>query len=69
MPKGGQPGNDNANKGQAWTDAIRRALARRSDTVEGGLNDLPDTFLDAVATGDSWAMKELRDRLYPQAYP
>ena len=60
---GGQPGNNNAAKGKMWTDAIKRALARRSDTVEGGLNDLADTFIEAVANGDAWAMRELGDRL------
>lgn len=63
MPAGAPLGNNNAAKGKIWTDAIKRALARRSDTVEGGLNDLADTFIEAVANGDAWAMRELGDRL------
>lgn len=63
MPVGAPLGNNNAAKGKLWTDAIKRALARRSDTVEGGLNDLADTFIEAVANGDAWAMRELGDRL------
>ena len=64
MAKVGAPlGNTNGSKGRPWTDAIKRALARRSDSVEGGLNDLADTFIEAVASGDAWAMKELGDRL------
>ena len=63
MSVGAPLGNNNAAKGKLWTDAIKRALARRSDTVEGGLNDLADTFIEAVANGDAWAMKELGDRL------
>ena len=63
MPAGAPLGNDNAAKGKIWTDAIKRALARRGENIEGGLNNLADTFLEAVANGDSWAMKELGDRL------
>ena len=63
MSVGAPLGNNNAAKGKLWTDAIKRALARRSDTVEGGLNYLADTFIEAVANGDAWAMKELGDRL------
>ena len=64
MAKVGAPlGNNNGSKGRPWTDAIKRALARRSDTVEGGLNDLADTFIEAVANGDAWAIKELGDRM------
>lgn len=64
MAKVGAPkGNTNALKGRPWTDAIKRALARRSNSVEGGLNDLADKFIEAVANGDAWAIKELGDRM------
>ena len=64
--RGGQPGNNNNAKGKDWTDAIRRALARRKDsggTVEGGLNALADQFLQAVADGGIAEFKEMGDRI------
>lgn len=62
--KGGAPlGNKNAANAKIWTQAIKRALARRGGNIEGGLNDIADQFIEAVAQGDAWAIKELGDRL------
>ncbi len=58
----GNPGGK-GKSGKIWTDAIKRAIARRGENIEGGLNELADTFLNAVASGDAWALKELGDRL------
>jgi len=58
-------GNTNNTKGKMWTDAIKRAIARRAKdhTIDGGLNELADEFLEAVSKGDAWAFKELGDRV------
>lgn len=65
--RGAPIGNKNASKNRDWSDAIRRALARRSGSVEGGLNALADQFLEAVAQGDLAAFKELGDRVEGKA--
>lgn len=64
MERGAQPGNSNATKGRPWADAIRRALARREQTGNGGdLNALADRLIDACLEGELPALKELGDRL------
>ena len=62
--RGGQEGNDNATKGKRWADAIDRALSLRSKT-DGykDLVDLAEVMLKAAENGESWAIKELGDRL------
>ena len=62
----GRKGNKNATKNRPWSDAIRRAAARR----KGGLNRLADQFIEKVAEGDTAAVKEFGDRFegkIPQA--
>ena len=63
--KGGAPeGNKNARNPKVWQQAIKRALARRANsTVDDGLNELADQFVEAAASGEAWALKELGDRL------
>ena len=48
---GGQPGNDNAKRSKIWTDAIKRAIARRYGNLPDGLDKLADDFIKAVAEG------------------
>lgn len=57
-------GNQNAKKARIWTDAIRRAVARRAGgDLSRGLDNLADEFVEAVAKGDLAAFKEFGDRL------
>lgn len=61
---GGQPGNDNSARGKRWRDAILRALARRSGSVERGLDAAADKLaLLAIEDGDKWAIEEIGDRV------
>ena len=59
---GAPKGNKNAVKNREWSDAIRRAVARRSKGKNGGLNRLADKLLDKVEEGDMTAIKEFGDR-------
>lgn len=68
--KGGQPGNKNARRGTDWRDAIRHALAEAGRDIEGdeaaykkGLQKVAKKFIEAAEEGESWAMKELGDRV------
>ena len=65
MPAGAPIGNENAKRRRVWADAIRRALARHAEGqgVEAGLDKLADRLVDAAASGDPWALKEIGDRL------
>lgn len=64
LNQGGAPvGNQNAAKAKIWTDAIKRALARRAEDQGRDLNRLADTLLDKCLEGDLAALKELGDRL------
>lgn len=61
---GGQPGNQNAAKARIWTEAIKRAIARKYDgDLKHGLDKLADDFVNSVASGDLSTFKELGDRL------
>lgn len=62
---GGAPiGNKNASKGRPWTDAIQRALTKRSklDQKEA-LDELAMKLIDLGLAGDLDALKELGNRL------
>lgn len=53
-------------KGRIWTDAIRRALDRRTKNRTDKIAEidaLAEKLLDAVASGDLPAIKEFGDRL------
>ena len=69
--KAGAPfGNKNGAGKREWSDAIRRAVARRGKGKEGGLNKLADKLLDKVEEGDMAAIREFGDRFegkVPQA--
>ena len=56
-------GNQNATKAKPWSDAIRRALARREAGDGRDLNALADVLVDKALDGDLPALKELGDRL------
>lgn len=67
MSNAGAPkGNKNAVKSKPWTDAIRRAIARR-DAKEGcdgaTLNKLADQLLEDCLNRDKFALDELTNRL------
>lgn len=63
MESGGQPGNQNAAKTKLWESALKRALARSSKTVDGGLNKLADNVINSAMNGEQWAIKEIAERI------
>lgn len=61
---GGQPGNQNASRAKKWREAILRALARKSGSVEQGLDAAADKLATlAIDDGDKWALEEIGNRL------
>jgi len=61
---GGQPGNQNAAKGKRWSNAIDKALEKRSKSdAQAALVVLAEKLLEAADNGDAWALKELGDRV------
>lgn len=65
MSKVGAPtGNQNARKAKLWTQAIERALAKRSKAdMNAALDLLAENFLKECDKGNLVALKELGDRL------
>lgn len=64
MESGAQPGNDNAAKGAEWKQAIKRALAHKSNSnYRAGLDLVATEFIAAACAGDQWAVKEIGDRM------
>ena len=65
--KGGAPeGNKNAAGGVQWRNAIKTALAKRSKSksdAQKALVELAEKMLVAADNGESWAIKELGDRI------
>lgn len=60
MESGAQPGNENAAKGREWTQAIKRALARRGEgDYRRGLDILADKLVKAAETDESAFMKAI----------
>jgi len=61
MPKtsGGQPGNNNAEKGRKWRDAINKAIARDKQALER----VAKALILKAEEGDIPAIKELGDRI------
>ena len=69
MKSGGQPGNDNAAKGKRWANAIDTALVNRCKSDgQKALVELAEIMLAAAESGESWAIKELGDRLDGKAH-
>jgi hypothetical protein len=58
--RGGQPGNQNATKNKVWRDALDRAIAQDDGKR---LRAAAEKLLDLAEAGESWAVKELGDRL------
>lgn len=57
-------GNQFAHKSRLWTDAIQRALDKRSRASQiEALDDLAEKLLAKCDEGDLTALKELGDRL------
>lgn len=60
-------GNTNAAKGRKWREAIMRALARKSGSVEKGLDDAADKLVKLIHEGTvedcQWAIDHIADRL------
>lgn len=55
-------GSNNFAKNKPWADAIARALARKAEGKENGLNLVADQLVNAALNGDQWAIKEIGDR-------
>jgi hypothetical protein len=61
---GAPVGNQNAVRAKKWREAIMRALARKSGSVDAGLDAAADKLTAlAIDDGDKWALEEIGDRL------
>jgi hypothetical protein len=61
---GAPVGNQNAVRAKKWREAIMRALARKSGSVEQGLDAAADKLAAlAIDDGDKWALEEIGDRV------
>lgn len=61
---GAPVGNHNARNAKIWQQAIKRALARASNsTVDSGLDAGADALVRSFVQGEQWAIKEVGDRL------
>lgn len=64
MESGAQPGNANAKRGMECRLALKRALSRKSDkTYREGLDLVMDEYVQAACDGESWAIRDMIDRL------
>lgn len=56
-------GNQNARKAKIWEQALKRALARKSNKdVDAGLDLIAAQCVDAACNGEQWAIREIADR-------
>jgi hypothetical protein len=64
LSQGAPVGNQNAKKGKAWAEAIRRAIREKYDgeDYESKLAQLAKKLVDAADGGDLMALKEIGDR-------
>lgn len=72
---GAPKGNWNSAKGRAWTDSIKRGIARlgaqlkendktiKDPALLSGMNYLAEQLVQLAATGDKWALEQLGDRI------
>lgn len=61
---GAPVGNKNATRAKKWREAIMRALARKSGSVDAGLDAAADKLAAlAIDDGDKWALEHIADRL------
>lgn len=58
-PSGGQKANDNAAKRGAFVAMLRRKVTQNPKKLEA----IVDNLLDLAEAGESWAVKEISDRL------
>ena len=58
-PVGAPIGNKNATKNKPFLDAMRRALAQNPQKI----GRIVDKVLEKAEEGESWAVKEVADRL------
>jgi hypothetical protein len=65
LSQGAPLGNQNAKKGKAWADAVRRAIREKYDgeDYEAKLAQLAKRLIEAADGGDMAALKEVGDRL------
>lgn len=62
--RGGQPGNNNAERGKRWRDAIAKAIEERSRQRKvDAIEQLAEKLLSQCDEGNIVALKELGDRL------
>lgn len=60
MESGAQPGNNNATKNKPWIKALNRAIAQGNPDR---LRNIAEKLLTEAEAGESWAIKEVGDRL------
>lgn len=61
---GAPQGNQNAKKGKAWAEAVKRAIrAKYGKEWEESLQELASRLVQAAHDGDLGALKEVGDRL------
>lgn len=61
---GAPTGNQNAKKGKAWSEAIKRAIrGKYGKEWEESLQELAGKLVNAADSGDLTALKEIGDRL------
>lgn len=60
---GGQPGNQSSAKGKRWRDALLRAMARSSGSVDAGLDKLAEQVVKEGVKGERWAIDHIADRV------
>ena len=56
-------GNQEGRSKGLYQSALKRALARASKSVDGGLNDVTDKLVASALDGEQWAIKEIADRI------
>ena len=61
---GAPEGNTNAKRGMECRQALKRALSRKSEnTYREGLDMVMDEYVAAACNGESWAIRDMIDRL------
>lgn len=61
---GAPVGNTNARSAKLFQQALKRALARKTEnSVDAGLDKGAEKLVDAFFAGEQWAIKEVGDRI------
>jgi hypothetical protein len=65
LSQGAPLGNQNAKKGKAWAEAIKRAIREKyaGDDWEAQLSKLAAKLVDAAHNGDMRALEEIGERI------